>query len=65
MALPIAPGSVTLYDVVKDLGFPIAVSLILLLEIGPKLDSVLQTNQQLQAEYTTLSELCVTKVSSA
>jgi len=60
MALPDAPQAVTLYDVVKDLGFPIAVSLILLFQLGPKLDSVIAQSDQVQTQFATLASVCAT-----
>jgi hypothetical protein len=58
MALPVAPQTVTIYDVVKDLGFPIAVALILLFQVGPKLDAVVASNAQVLAEMTALTAVC-------
>jgi hypothetical protein len=58
MSLPVSPQGVTIYDVVKDLGFPVAVSLILLFQIGPKLDSVLSANAQLQAQLSVVIAEC-------
>jgi hypothetical protein len=48
--MKVGPQSVTLYDLAKDLGLPAAFALILLFQIGPKLDAVLSTNAQLQAQ---------------
>lgn len=58
MSIPVAPASVTFYDVIKDLGFPIAVSLILLFQIGPKLDEVLVSNQNLTTQVAELTLAC-------
>jgi hypothetical protein len=58
VALPVAPTSVTVYDVIKDLGFPIAVTLILLFQIGPKLDSVVTADAALQSQVADLVEVC-------
>lgn len=61
MSLPVAPQSVTLYDVIKDLGFPIVVALILLFQVGPKLDDMAATNAQIEAQVQALTALCVSK----
>lgn len=58
MALPVAPQTVTIYDVVKDLGFPVVVSLILLFQIGPKLDSLVAGNAQVQAQLGEVTAVC-------
>lgn len=58
MSLPVAPQAVTIYDVVKDLGFPIAVTLILLFQIGPKLDSLTAAQTTAETQITTLAEVC-------
>jgi hypothetical protein len=58
MALPVAPQAVTLYDLVKDLGFPIAVALILLFQTAPRLDSVIATNAAITAQLTELTAVC-------
>lgn len=58
MSLPVAPTSVTLYDVVKDIGFPAVVALILLFQIGPKLDMTIETNQQISDQMAQLTSVC-------
>jgi hypothetical protein len=58
MALPVAPQAVTLYDLVKDLGFPIAVALILLFQTAPRLDSVIASNAAINAQLTELAAVC-------
>ena len=63
MALPVAPQSVTIYDVVKDLGFPVVVALILLFQIVPKLDDLTATNSRVESQVTTLAQLCVARTS--
>jgi hypothetical protein len=63
MVLPVAPQAVTIYDVVKDLGFPVAVTLILLFQIGPRLDSVIAANIETQSELATLTSVCAAQVS--
>lgn len=61
MALPVAPQTVTVYDVVKDLGFPIVVALILLFQIGPKLDDLAQTNAKIESQVSVVATLCGAK----
>lgn len=58
MSVPFAPTSVTLYDVVKDVGFPAVVALILLFQIGPKLDATIETNQQISDQMVQLTSAC-------
>ena len=58
MALQVAPQAVTLYDVVKDLGLPAAFAIILLFQIGPKLDQVATTNAQIETQISVVAQLC-------
>lgn len=64
MALPVAPQTVTIYDIIKDLGFPIVVSLILLFQVGPKLDDISSTNARIESEVQSLTSLCVVRGSA-
>lgn len=54
-----APVGITWYDVVKDLGFPIVVTLILLFQIGPKLEEVAQTNVDVARQLGAVSATCL------
>lgn len=60
MSLPVAPQAVTLYDVAKDFGFPALVAIILLFQIGPKLDQVAEHDTQVAAQLAVVSASCVT-----
>jgi len=54
-----APKQITVYDVVKDLGFPIVVTLILLFQIGPRLEQVAATNVQVASQLAVVSATCL------
>lgn len=56
--MPVAPQSVTLYDIVKDLGFPAAVALLILFQLGPKMDAVIQSNATLSAQVSVMAASC-------
>lgn len=59
MAINVAPQSVTFYDIAKDLGFPICVALILLFQVGPKLDTMAAANAQVASQLAVVSAECI------
>jgi len=59
MAVNVSNAPVSIYDLLKDFGFPAAVTLILLFQIGPRLDQVAATNGQVAAQLAVVSAECV------
>ncbi len=58
--MAVAPATVTFYDVAKDFGFPALVALILLFQIGPRLDQLAAINTQVAAQMAVVSAECST-----
>jgi hypothetical protein len=61
MAAPIdtaSTGAVSIYGVLRDFGFPAMVTLILLFQIGPKLEQVAITNQNVATQLAVVSQVC-------
>jgi hypothetical protein len=59
MAVTVAPTTVTLYEIVKDLGLPAVFAILILFQLSPKLDTIAANTNEIKGEVSTLSAMCL------
>jgi hypothetical protein len=58
---PPAAASLSVYQLIKDLGFPIVVTLILLFQFSPKLDTLIMSSQHVESQMAAVTAYCIGK----